>query len=279
MKAIEFQILGVGAWGTGFLNWNDLSDILLGYSEGEEGLAKAPKPEVIPANERRRAPLPVRLAVESSWQAVQNAGLDPVDLPCVFVSGIGDTQLTDYMCRVLAGENKALSPTKFHNSVHNAAAGYWTISTGCMQAANSVAGFQESVSLTLMEALVQCQTENKPLLLTFYDAPSSEVLKELLKNEDPFSASIVIAPKDWSKQHRNYIATIENQGCEWPKFNSIRALEKMYSTNPTAKIFSLLSLIAQTDDETKNDLNTISISLPLSSQSRITIELDYKSET
>jgi len=61
--------------------------------------------------------------------------------------------------RLLAGENKALSPTKFHNSVHNAAAGYWTISTGCMQAANSVAGFDNSVSLTLLEALIQADAE------------------------------------------------------------------------------------------------------------------------
>jgi len=263
MSVIGFQILGIGAWGSTFQNWNELSDILVGNSEGEEGAAIAPKPEVIPANERRRAPLPVRLAVESSWQATQNAGLDPVELPCVFVSGIGDTQLTDYMCKVLAGENKALSPTKFHNSVHNAAAGYWTISTGCMQAANSVAGYQESVSLTIMEALIQCQSENKPILLTFYDAPSSEVLKELLKNEESFSTSLVIAPKGWSDKHNNYTASIENQGCEWPKLKSTARLENIYSTNPTAKILALLKMVVDVDQK--------SISLPISAECRITI--------
>lgn len=271
MNNIEFQILGVGAWGPRFQNWNELSDILLAKSEGEQGATKAPKPEVIPANERRRAPLPVRLAVESSWQAVQNADLDPVDLPCVFVSGIGDTQLTDYMCKALASENKALSPTKFHNSVHNAAAGYWTISTGCMQAANSVAGYQESVSLTLMEALIQCQSENKPFLLTFYDAPSSEVLKELLKNEESFSASIVVAPKDWSEKHRNYTAYIENQGCDWPKINSTDILENIYSTNPSAKILALLKLLVDVESLELKSVELKSISMPMSSQSRITI--------
>ncbi len=263
MKNLEFQVLGIGAWGPKFQNWYELSEILYSKSEGNEETPKAPKPEVIPANERRRAPLSVRLAVESSWQAVQNAGLDPVNLPCVFVSGIGDTQLTDYMCKVLAGENKALSPTKFHNSVHNAAAGYWTISTGCMQAANSVAGYQESVSLTLMEALIQCQAENKPLLITFYDAPSSEVLKELLKNEEAFSASLVIAPKGWSETHNNYTASIENQACEWPRFKSTTKLENIYYTNPTAKILALLKMVVGVDQK--------SISLPISSECRITI--------
>jgi hypothetical protein len=215
--------------------------------------------------------VPVRLAVESSWQATQNAELDPVDLPCVFVSGIGDTQLTDYMCRVLASENKALSPTKFHNSVHNAAAGYWTISTGCMQSANSVAGFQESVSLTLMEALIQCQTENKPFLLSFYDAPSSDVLKELLVNESSFSASIIIAPKGWSEKSKNYLAKIENQGCEWPKLNCSTSLEKIYSTNPTGKILILLKMIAQIRSGTTTKIGENSFSMPMSSQSRITV--------
>jgi len=193
MQSLAFKVLGVGAWGSGFRNWIDLQKCLAGESLEDDG-AKGPKPEVIPPNERRRAPLPVRLAVEASWQACIDAEFSPDQLGCVFVSGLGDTQLTDYMCKVLAGENKALSPTKFHNSVHNAAAGYWTISTDCMQAANSVAGFGESVSLTLMESLIQAHAEQRALLLTFYDAPSSPVLKELLKNEHSFAVSMIIAP-------------------------------------------------------------------------------------
>ena len=178
------RIVAVGAWGQEFRSWSDLQKLLENQVWQDDG-AKGPKPEIIPANERRRAPLPVRLAVESSWQATQQSDFEAQDLSCVFVSALGDTQLTDYMCKVLAGESKQLSPTKFHNSVHNAAAGYWTISTGCMKAANSVAGYEESVSLTLLEAMTQIHIEQQPVLLTFYDAPVSKVLQSLLKNEYP----------------------------------------------------------------------------------------------
>ncbi|NND00631.1 MAG: hypothetical protein HKN85_10660, partial [Gammaproteobacteria bacterium] len=230
-------------------------------------LARGPKPEVIPANERRRAPLPVRLAVETSWQSTCQAGLDPANLASVFVSGIGDTQLTDYMCRTVTGDNTALSPTKFHNSVHNAAAGYWTISTGCMQAANSVAGFQESVSLTLMEGLVECQIEQRPILLTFYDAPSSKVLQELLRNEYPFSASIIIAPAGTAPSQPRFVAEIDNQGCEPPDFSGSELLEHCYEVNPAAKILPLLKILATQPMDFQQ-----SLSMPLSLGSRLTIK-------
>ncbi len=242
MTAIDFSILSVGAWGANFRNATDLQALLSGHHI-EDDSAKGPKPEVIPANERRRAPLPVRLAIESSWQACQNANIDPSTLGCVFVSGLGDTQLTDYMCKVLAGENKALSPTKFHNSVHNAAAGYWTISTGCMQAANSVAGYEESVSLTLLEGLIQAEAEQRPLLLTFYDAPVSPILKPLLKNETAFSMSIVVAPKSLGSSSGNHLrAHVSDESVEWPDQSWPEPLATCYNTNPVARALPLAEL-------------------------------------
>ncbi|MBX2849931.1 MAG: beta-ketoacyl synthase chain length factor [Acidiferrobacterales bacterium] len=267
--SIDFQILGVGAWGPTFHNWSDLQALLKGEILEVEA-SKGPKPEVIPANERRRAPLPVRLSVESSWQACQAANLEPADLVSVFVSGLGDTQLTDYMCRTLASDNKALSPTKFHNSVHNAAAGYWTISTGCMQAANSVAGFQQSVSLTLLEALIQCQAEQRPILLTFYDAPCSEVLRDLMKNEIAFAASVIVAPAEFVAPEGNaqssslvYQMQLQQQSADWPQFDADDFLQQCYTTNPVGRILPLLKTIAQAGSEP--------ISLPVSAETSIHI--------
>ena len=263
MKNLSFSILSVGAWGPKFRNWQDLQDLLAGKEIDDDG-AKGPKPAVIPANERRRAPLPVRLAVEVSSQACSSAGLDASNLACVFVSGLGDTQLTDYMCTVLAGENKALSPTKFHNSVHNAAAGYWTISTDCMQAANSVAGFNESVSLTIMEALIQADAEQRPLLLTFYDAPSSPILKELLDNEQPFAVSIIITPKVLDTELTLSASVVEQQ-VQWPVMDELNGdLAECYRENPCAKILPVLQFL--TGERTE-------LSMPLSVGTALNISL------
>jgi len=239
------KIAGVGAWGKDFRQWPDLQKFLSGQP-WEDDNAKGPKPDIIPANERRRAPLPVRLAVESSWQASQTSCYQPEDLSCVFVSALGDTQLTDYMCKVLAGESKMLSPTKFHNSVHNAAAGYWTISTGCMKAANSVAGYEESVSLTLLEALTQIKIEQKPILITFYDAPVSQVLKGLLKNEYPFAVSIVLAPENAACDGKLISANVVDKPAEWPMLGKPGDhINALYESTPTARILTLLDMLRQ----------------------------------
>lgn len=264
------SIKAVGGWGQNFTNWEELSELITTGST-VENTATSPKPEIIPANERRRAPLPVKLAVESSWQATQSADMDPKDLACVFVSGIGDTQLTDYMCKVLATESMQLSPTKFHNSVHNAAAGYWTISTGCMKAANSVAGFNESVPLALLEAITQCVQENISVLITFYDAPSSEILKPLLKNEQAFAVSLIIQPYNASNdiQSENVLLEIDvlPETCEWPSLALGEELSKCYQTNPVARILALLDVIARK--------KTGSIKLPMSNETTLRLAVNH----
>lgn len=259
------RIVAIGAWGQEFRNWQDLQHLFIGRTCEDDG-SKGPKPEVIPANERRRAPLPVRLAVESSWQATEQSTYQSAELSSVFVSALGDTQLTDYMCKVLAGDSKQLSPTKFHNSVHNAAAGYWTISTTCMKSANSVAGYEESVSLTLLEALTQIHIEKTPILLTFYDAPVSKVLKGLFKNDYPFAVSIILAPEQADCSGQKISATIENEMTQWPKLESIHHnVNAIYESTPTARILALLEQHAKG--------SPANLSMPLSKVASLNIQL------
>lgn len=268
VDALRCRVLAAGTWGRQFRDLPELAAILRGEplppALGEGGTG--PKPEIIPANERRRAPLGVRLAVETSWQATQSSGIDPRDLRCVFCSGLGDTQLTDYLCQVLASSNKQLSPTKFHNSVHNAAAGYWTISTQCMQAANSVAGFGHSVALSLLEGITQCVVEQVPVLLTFYDTSCSEMLRELLHNTQDFGASLIIAPINTSypSQFEQPILALQTHAgtSPWPVLADQR-LNHLYEHNPAARSLALLQhlLVPEQCHDT--------LSLPLSAQSSL----------
>jgi hypothetical protein len=276
MKRLTCNISAVGCWGHGFTNWPELSDLLATKMESgsdtpikkNELIFLSPKLEIIPPNERRRAPLPVKLAVESSWQATQSADIDPKHLACVFVSGLGDTQLTDYMCKVLATELKQLSPTKFHNSVHNAAAGYWTISTGCMKAANSVAGFKNSVSLALLEAVIQCVHENTPILITFYDVPIAQIQQPLFPNanEHPLSVSLIIEPLQDNSISPTLELAVINETTVWPTLN-VGILQNDYEKNPTAKIFALLKMLAEAKTNT--------IRLPLSTGTSVQLSITY----
>lgn len=245
------RVLGCGAWSPWFESWDGLRSALKGGALDAHG--QKPAAAVIPSTERRRAPIPVKLAVEASAQACEAAGVSPATPASVFVSGLGDTQLTDYMCKTLASENKALSPTRFHNSVHNAAAGYWTISVGCSAASNSLAAFEESVSMALLEAAVQMQQESRPVLLSFYDAPVAPLLEPLLHNRHPFAFSILLAPEDFqvaeTKKGQSPLLSLGTRSATvgWPPLKLPSELEDCYANNPAARSLLLASMLADND--------------------------------
>ncbi|HEY7773605.1 MAG TPA: beta-ketoacyl synthase chain length factor [Marinagarivorans sp.] len=260
------KIVSYGAWGARFANIDALRELFNGNEAIAEPLT-GPKPAVIPANERRRAPLTVRLAVESSWQATEACPLTPEQLKSVFVSGYGDTDLTDYMCRVLASDNKQLSPTKFHNSVHNAPAGYWTISTNATQAANSVAGYTHSVSIALLEAMIQCQIESTPMLVTFYDAPVAATMRSILPNHSAFAGSLIICPAASPLAGTTVTANVGDKTGEWPPLSCDNPyLAELYSQNPAAKLLCIL------EKSLAGSSNKSALCLPLSDGSSISLE-------
>jgi hypothetical protein len=145
-------------------------------------------------NERRRAPESVRLAVEVAGQAVSMSGRDAATMACVFASSHGDQAITDYMCSTLAHAPTQLSPTRFHNSVHNAPVGYWTIATGCHAPSTAVAAGRASFGAGLLEAVGQVLAEQQPVLLVCSDIGGSGPLAEVTGCREPFGCALVLAP-------------------------------------------------------------------------------------
>jgi hypothetical protein len=128
-----------------------------------------PQPSILPPNERRRAPDTVAVALEVALAACVNAGRDPAQLPSVFASTYGDLAITDYMCSTLARDPLTLSPTRFHNSVHNAAAGYWSIATACRQPYCALGAGQYTFAAGLFAAALQVCADQTDVLLVAYD--------------------------------------------------------------------------------------------------------------
>ena len=122
------------------------------------------------------------------------AGRDAARLPTVFASAHGDLGLLDAMCRTLATQPTLVSPTKFHNSVHNAAAGYWTIATGCGAASTAVAAGRCSFAAGLLEAALQCVADDQPVLLVGFDAASTGPLVDVAPSEGLLGVAMVLAP-------------------------------------------------------------------------------------
>jgi len=185
------ELLGLGYWSSGLPGVDAAGDFLRDGRE-PEACPRRPAPDLLAANERRRAPDTVALALEVAMQACRDAGADPARLPSVFASTHGELSITDFMGRTLAESPGDVSPTKFHNSVHNAAAGYWTIGAGCMAPATALSAFEATLAEGLLEAAAQVAAGEGPVLLVAYDAASTGPLASVSASEGLLGAAFVL---------------------------------------------------------------------------------------
>ncbi len=134
------------------------------------------QPSVLPARLRRRTSVATKMAMTAAERACVMAACEPSELPVIFTSALGEAGVTDQLCREIAKENFPLSPTKFHNSVHNTASGYWSIAVGSKHPAMAMGGYQDSFALGLMEAWSQLHTVASRVLLVCYEETPSDLL-------------------------------------------------------------------------------------------------------
>lgn len=189
-------IEGAALWAPTLPGW----DIARAAFRGDDGAgvdppARRPAPELLPLAERRRAPDTVALALEVAMHAVAQSGRRPESLLSVFASAHGDLAVIDAVCSTLASAPTLLSPTKFHNSVHNAASGYWGIATGCRQPSTAVSAFDCSFAAGLLEALTQCVADDQPVLLVGCDIAAVGPLASTNDSRGLLAVALVIAPR------------------------------------------------------------------------------------
>ncbi|MFC3550680.1 beta-ketoacyl synthase chain length factor [Lysobacter cavernae] len=191
MSPLVASIAGIGFWTRGLPSWAAACDYARGGTVADDAPAR-PSPQLLAPNERRRAPETVAVALDVALAACHAAGRDPATLPSVFASTHGDLAITDYMCATLAHEPRALSPTRFHNSVHNAAAGYWTIGTGALQPATALSAHHASFAQGLLDALAQLACGEDAVLLVGYDSQAVGPLAQMAPSTGLLGGALVL---------------------------------------------------------------------------------------
>ena len=188
----EAVVEGIGFWGSGLPGW----DAACAWARGGVHPAQVPArpaPLLLAANERRRAPATVAVALEAALAACEAAGREAAALPSVFASTHGEMSISDYMCTTLASDPRAVSPTRFHNSVHNAAAGYWTIGTGAHVPATAISAGRGSFAQGLIEAMAQLAAGSEAVLLVAYDGPACGPLGEMAPSKGLLGVALVLS--------------------------------------------------------------------------------------
>ena len=193
-QTLSAAVLGVGVLGPGIADWAQLQAVLRGEQSWTQAPTALPAPELLPPAERRRASRVVKAALAAGTQAIAQAGLNASDLPVVFASSGGDGHNCHALCELLASDDRQISPTRFHNSVHNAASGYWSIAAKAMAPAQVIAAFDASFALGLFETLSQVQYGNAPALLLACDSEYPEPLHGKRPIADVSALALVLAP-------------------------------------------------------------------------------------
>jgi hypothetical protein len=236
--SIDFDIIGVGVASPGLPDWPSLVAAFGGAELVESQMSTS---TLLSPRERRRAPATVKLSFAAAEQACAMAGIAPGEAVAIFSSGMGDLDITDYMCRILADGPELLSPTRFHNSVHNAASGYWSIGAKATGDVTAISGWRDSASAGLLEALARLGSDGGPVLLVVYDDVAQGPMRDLWSSEYPFSAALVLAPAN----HPEPLARLSAETTHEDADNVVLppALDARLRDNPAARILPLLGLI------------------------------------
>lgn len=186
---------GIGLLGPGLPDWATAQAVLRGEAAHAFAPTQLMPPARLPPAERRRAGPVMRLAMAVADAAIAEAGADPSTLATVFSSSGGEGANCHSLCEALAVPNPLISPTRFTNSVHNAAAGYWHIAVASRASSTSLCAHDGSFAAGLLEAAATQQAEARPLLLVAYDLPYPEPLNSKRPIPENFGVALLLAPE------------------------------------------------------------------------------------
>jgi len=242
MRALAAYVDGIGFLGPGMGDWPAAARILTGAASWESAPTVLPPPQSLPSTERRRTGPLVRLTLAVGLEATTRAGAAPATLPAIFTSSGGDGENCHEICQALAAPTRQLSPTRFHNSVHNAAAGYWGIATGATPPSNALCAYDGSFGAGLLEALCQLAAERTGVLLIAYDASYPEPLHSVRPIPGALGVALVLSPERTAQSVAKLEAASSDASADRM---ADAALEALRSSIPAARSLPLLAQLAR----------------------------------
>jgi hypothetical protein len=239
-------IEGVGMIGPGLEGWPATRSVLAGAARYEPRPVRPPPIALLPPAERRRAGTTVKLAIAAGIEALAQAGRNPVEMSMVFAASGGDGETVHETLNVLATAQREVSPTRFHNSVHNAPAGYWSVATGSRAPSTSLSAFDDSFGAGMLEAAVQATVQGDPVTLIAYDVPYPEPLHAARPIVSAFGMALVLTPRRTERVLASL--TLTTTDAVSPATTMMDPeLERLRLGNPAARALPLLAAIARGD--------------------------------
>jgi hypothetical protein len=247
---MRVSLVGIGIAAPGFEGWEAARRVLGGEAAYVHAPLAMPAVQAMPATERRRAGASTRLAIGVAQQAVAAAGVDLGTLASVFASADGDSDNLHQICLALAGVAPEMSPTRFHNSVQNAASGYWSIAMQSRAPTTTLNGLEGVFATALLEAAAQVVAEGRDVLVIACDLPMPPPLHALHPLAEGAGVALVLRPA----AAPGTLAVLDLALVSDPAARATRhddgALELMRTMNPALRSLPLLRSIARSERAT-----------------------------
>ena len=235
---------GVGLLGPGLNGWQASRQLLAGGAAYIDMPIVVTADELLPAAERRRTGLPVKLALAAGRAAFVHAQRDAATTATVFTSSAGDGETLHHICSTLASPEREISPTRFHNSVHNAAAGYWSIASRSHAQSTSLCCYDASFAAGLLDAAAQVAVDGKPVALIAYDHPYPEPLHTVRAISGSFGMALVMTPHATARAFASLEVNFMPGAAGATRMDD-RGLEAVRAGVPAARSLPLLCALAR----------------------------------
>jgi hypothetical protein len=243
-STLTAYVRAIGLIGPGLDDWQTGARVIAGEEVYSPRPTTVPAPGGLPPAERRRTGTTVKLALAVAQQAVAAAGVAAEGLPAVFSSSGGDGVICHEICETLASAERQVSPTRFHNSVHNAAAGYWSLATGATAASTALCAHDGSFAAGLLEALAIVTVDQVSVLLSAYETTYPEPLHATRPLPDSFAVALVLTAAPETNCCARVTASLCNIGVAADRLPDPQ-LEALRQALPAARSLTLLRLLAR----------------------------------
>lgn len=240
-------IEGIGFLAPGLPDWASAQLVLCQKQPYTVAPSVLPAPAILPPAERRRASRVVKLTLAIGLEAAAQAEADVSTLATVFSASGADGHNCHALCEQLATDDRQISPTRFHNSVHNAAAGYWGIATKAMAPCQVICGYDASFGAGLLDALGQVVVDQQPTLLIAYDSEYPEPLHSKRDTPDCGGVALLLSPEKTARSIARITVSASSTAAETMQD---AALEQLRTTIPALRSLPLLMKLASGESGT-----------------------------
>lgn len=230
MSELAFLLRGLGFWAPGYPTpeaWAERP------ADAPEDPSATPRAELLPPMLRRRTSLLTRMAAEVAHQALRRGGLDPANTAMIYGSVYGEIRTTLDLLAALLEPGAPLSPTKFHNSVHNTAAGYVSITTGNRVGDAALSSGPSTLAAGLLEAAARVACEGGDAVLVIAEEPLPEPLAAG-RRYGPLAAAFAVSAPDRTNMPGRPCLLVQGPA------DSLPAAPAWLAGNPCAPALALL---------------------------------------